>query len=169
MEKTEILAALKSEREKFMDTIDGLSAEAMREPGVVGKWSVKDIVSHISQWEAEMVRLLFEASQGQKPTTIHFSEKETDIVNSEWQQEAASRPLERVMADFQAVRKQTIRRVEGLSQQDLSDPNRYPWLRGQPLENWIAGDSFDHEAEHAAQIREWRSKRSNESSEKPEE
>lgn len=158
MEKSKILSALKEEREKFMKTIDGLTDEDMQQPGAAGSWSVKDVISHLNQWEAEMVRLLFEIRQGQKPSSAHFSGRETDQLNSEWQQEAASRPLDRVLADFQAVRKQTIRRTQEFSQQDLSDPNRFPWLRGQPLEDWIAGDSFEHEAEHAAQISEWRSK-----------
>ena len=56
-------------------------------------------------------------------------------------------------------RKQTGRRVEAFNDKDLEDPKRYPWLKERPLWQWIAGDSFEHEAEHAAQVRQWRAAR----------
>ena len=90
------------------------------------------------------------------PGSAHFSGKSVDELNAAWYVEFQSRPLEPVQADFQAVRRQTERRVEAFSDKDLNDPGRYPWLKGHPLWEWVAGDSFEHEAEHAAQIRTWR-------------
>jgi hypothetical protein len=66
------------------------------------------------------------------------------------------RSLERIMADFQSVRNQTIRRVEVFSDRDLNEAKRYDWLDGGPLWEWIARDSFQHEAEHLEQITAWR-------------
>ena len=40
----------------------------MIQPGVVGQWSLKDILVHLTLWEAELVTLLFQARQGQKPS-----------------------------------------------------------------------------------------------------
>ena len=159
MKKDEILSELEDKREQFLDTIDGLSDQALQEPGVVGDWSVKDVMSHISAWEAELVKLLWQAKQGQKPTSVHFSDKSVDELNALWYQETHSRPLDRVLADFSAVRRQTNRRVEAFSESELNDDKRFPWLRGHPLWKWVASDSFEHEEEHAAQIREWRDTR----------
>ena len=159
MTQDEILDALEDEREKFMDAIEGLSQEAMQEPGVIADWSVKDILFHLSMWEAELVKLLWQAVQGMKPTTAQFGPKKVNEFNAAWQAQAQTRPLELVMDDFVAVRKQTARRVRSFADQDLDDPERYSWLKGQPLWKWIAEDSFIHEAEHAAQIREWRLRR----------
>lgn len=159
MTKDEILDALEDEREKFLDAIDGLSEEAMLEPGVVGEWSIKDILCHLSMWEAEMVKILWQTAQDEKPATAHFTQTNVDITNAAWQQNAQDRPLERVLADFQAVRKQTARRVEAFEDEELEDPQRAPWQKGVPLWQWIASDSFEHEAEHAAQISAWRAQR----------
>jgi hypothetical protein len=159
MTKDEILDALEDERENLLDAIEGLSDEEMLEAGVVGDWSIKDILAHLSAWEAELVKLLWQARHGERPSGIYTSGVPVDEVNKVWSQAAQSRPLERVIDDFISVRKQTIRRVEPFSDADLSDPQRYPWLEGNPLWEWIENDSFGHEAEHAAQIREWRAKR----------
>jgi hypothetical protein len=159
MTKDELLDVLEDERENLLEAIDGLSDEDLSEPSLDGSRSVKDILIHISAWEAELIKLLWQAKQGQQPTTIHFSQVDVDAANQAWFEAYHDRPLERVLGDFAAVRKQTTKRVESLSEDDLTNPQRFPWLNGRPLAEWIAGDSFEHDAEHAAQIKAWRAKR----------
>ncbi len=161
MNKEEILDALEDEREKFLDAIEGLSEAQMQEAGVCDDWCVKDILFHLSMWEAELVKLLWQAARGQRPTTAHFSGTPTpvDQINAAWLEKGRQRSLDQVMEDFQSVRKQTSRRVSAFSDKMLSDAQRFDWLQGRPLWEWVAGDSFEHEAEHADQIREWRARR----------
>jgi hypothetical protein len=156
MDKEEIIHALEEGREEFLDSIKGLSDEEMVEESVFDDWTVKDILAHLTMWEAELVKLLWQARQGQKPTSVHFSKATMDEQNAKWHRQNRERPLERVLDDFHGARLQTVRRVEALSDRDLTDPERYPWLEGTPLWKWIASDSFEHEAEHLAQLREWR-------------
>jgi hypothetical protein len=158
MTKDELIEALEDEREKMLDAIDGLSDEELQRPGANGEWSVKDILIHLSAWEAEMVKLLWQAKQGQKPTSAHFNTPDVDARNQEWFEAYRGRELDRVLADFAALRQQTVRRVEAFSEADLNDVQHFSWLGGRPLWEWVAGDSFEHEAEHAAQIREWRAR-----------
>jgi hypothetical protein len=94
MNKDEISDALEDERENFLEAIDGLSAEQLQTSGVVGEWSVKDIMIHLSAWEAELVKLLWQARQGQKPTTLHFSQIDTDAINQQWFENYRSRSME---------------------------------------------------------------------------
>jgi hypothetical protein len=156
MTNDEILDALEDERENFLEAIDGLSEEQLEEQGVVGDWSVKDIMFHLTLWEAELVKLLWQAAQGAQPTTAHFSKTPVDEINTAWSGQSQSRTLEQVIDDFAGVRKQTSRRLAAFNDKELNDPQRYSWLKGHPLWVWIAEDSFKHEAEHTAQIRQWR-------------
>jgi hypothetical protein len=160
MIKDEILDALEDERENFLEAIDGLTDEELEEPSLDGGWSAKDIMIHISAWEAELIKLLWQVKQGQKPSTMHFTQVDVDATNQEWFEAYHNRPMERVLDDFAAVRKQTTKRVDGFSEQELTDPKRYTWLNGRPLAAWVAGDSFEHDAEHAVQIKTWRAQRS---------
>jgi hypothetical protein len=165
MNQNELLKALENEREKFLDLIDDLSEDELQEPGVTGDWSIKDILSHLTHWEAELVKLLWQARRGQEPSALILrglageDEEEVDQTNARWHAELSGRPLESVLEDFHAVRTQTIRRVEAFKEAELADPNRYRWLDGKPLWEWIEGDSFGHEAEHAMEIRAWLEKR----------
>lgn len=156
MNKKELLVALEEQREAFMDVIENLSEEQLTTPGVAGKWSVKDILSHISRWEAELVTSLWQISQGQKPGTVLFNMKGTvDDVNRAWYEQTAGRELTRVLDDFHAVRNQTILRLEDFSDNDLTNPKRYPYMEGTPLWQYIENNSFGHEAEHLPDIQGW--------------
>jgi hypothetical protein len=159
MTKNEILTRLAESRERFLGVISNLSEEEMTRPGVVGEWSVKDILVHLTRWEAELVKLLWQAAQGVRPTTAHFSNIEVDETNQRWFEESRSRSLALALQDFHGVRKQTIRRVKDLPEKSLSDPGFFPWLNGHPLWEWIAGDSFEHESEHAEDVLRWRENR----------
>jgi hypothetical protein len=158
MGKEKLLSALTTGRADFLKTIQGLSDQEMQSPGVVEQWSVKDILAHLTRWEAEIIKLLWQAKQGIRPDTAHFSQTSVDDLNERWYKESQTRSLKIVMDDFLGVRKQTVRRVEEISQSVLIDPQQYAWLNGKPLWEWIAGDSFEHEAEHGEQIRAWQSR-----------
>jgi hypothetical protein len=165
MNQDEILDALEDERENFLEAIDGLSEEALLEPGVVGDWSIKDILFHICMWETELVKLLWQAAQGLPPSSVFFTGDSVDDINAAWTAEGQARTYDQVWDDFQGVRKQTIRRLSAFSNKDLNDPERYTWLKDNPMIKdhplwfWIAESSFGHEKEHAAQIKEWRLKK----------
>ena len=137
MTKDEILDALEDGRERFLDDIAGLSENTLIEPGVIGDWSVKDILAHISAWEAELVKLLWQVSQERIPASLLVEDVSVDDLNAAWQAETHKRPLERVLGDFAGVRKQTSRRVEAFSDADFNDAGRFAWLKGEPLDDII--------------------------------
>jgi hypothetical protein len=159
MDKAELLDTLDNSREQFLESVEGLDDDEMQAPGVAGDWSVKDILVHLSMWEAELVRMLWQVKQNEKPTTVQFTNTDLDATNAAWYQKNRSRPLERALEDFHAVRNQTMHRLEAFIDRDLTDPNRFTWLKGKPLFEWIAADTYEHENEHASQIRAWRQAR----------
>lgn len=158
MIKSEIITALIESRKKLLKLIEEIPVKQMEAPGVIDNWSVKDILVHLTRWEAELVKLLWQVEQGSTPTTAHFDPDSVDEINERWFKASKARQLQIVMQDFLGVRDQTIRRVESLSNDILNDSRSFPWLDGQPLWQWIAEDSFEHEAEHEAQIRAWHEK-----------
>ncbi len=159
MKKTEIIQRLKDSREAFLAAIDGLTDEAMVEPGVVGEWSVRDLLVHLTLWEAGLVTTLYYVKLGRKPPAGSVTSETMDQKNARWYAENKDRPLERARADFVAVRQQTLRRVRALTQAEFDRAEKLAWLEGAPLEKWIASDTYEHEAEHILQIREWRTRR----------
>jgi hypothetical protein len=159
MTKDEIITALDDTRREFLAAIAGLSDEQLQEPGVNGDWTVKDIMHHISLWEAETVTLLFQTASGQTPSTVHFTQQHFDQTNAAWYAQGQSRLLQDIRQDFEGVRRQTRRRLDDFSEEELNNPQRASWQRDHPLWEWIGSDSFQHEPEHTAQILAWRKAR----------
>lgn len=155
MKKSDFLSAVKKGHADFLKSFEGLSHDALVEPGAVGKWSVKDVISHVSMWKAEAIRLLYFAQQDEVPPRPYRS-KDIDHINEEWYQAASSRTVEQVMADYHGVSKQLLKRLEALPEKHWDRPESYPWLQGETIQKIVADNSFDHEDEHAAEIKDWR-------------
>jgi uncharacterized protein (TIGR03083 family) len=157
MTKQEILASLEASRAALLDAIDGLTPDELLAPKAVGEWSVRDVLQHISLWEAELIRLMLHLERGRKPVGDGFvPNPDFDSINARWHEQTKERPLERVLEDLHAVRRQTLRWVSELSDDDLTRVRPEAWLHRQPLSGWIAEYSHEHEAEHTQAIRAWR-------------
>jgi hypothetical protein len=160
MTKLEILDALQASRAKLLNAIEGLDPIEMQKPGIVGKWSVRDILAHITRWEAELVRLLFQLKQGQKPDFFSVPEQDIDKINERFYEQSIGRSLDLIFSDLQSVRKQTVRRLSDFSDQEISEAGFYPDLKGNALFGYISSNTLEHEAEHTEQILEWRNRQS---------
>ena len=51
----------------FSDSYAGLSEADLVTPGVVGDWSVKDILAHVTTWEEEALKYLPVIADGGRP------------------------------------------------------------------------------------------------------
>ena len=156
MNRDEILTALKDSRAKMEAALAGLTETQLVEPGALGEWSVKDLLSHLTAWEAEVVTRLAKLKAGKKIQSIVPADSDIDSLNAKWYKENKGRDLDRVLADFRGVREQMIRQVESMTDKQLTQP--LPWAQANSITDLIAWNSYDHEPEHAAQIQEWRKK-----------
>ena len=152
--KAELLSAIHVERQKLEEMLARLDQAQMTEPGVEGEWSVKDILAHLVTWEGRMVRWLGEAQRGQVP---HVPATWDDIhqLNAQSYQEQQDRPLENVLSDFQRSYHEALTTVEAFPEEDLVDPDRFEWRKGQPLWVMVAANTFWHYKEHAESIQAW--------------
>jgi uncharacterized protein (TIGR03083 family) len=157
MTKRELLEAIQKGRAEFEAMLAGLSPAQMTTPGVMGEWSVKDILGHLAMWESRLVTTLYAIERGATPKMFH-TQAEVDKANAESYAEQRDRPLDRVLSDFHAVHAQLLKRLETVTDRDLTDPQRFKWMEGELLEKLVASDTFDHYAEHRPMIEAWRSR-----------
>ena len=53
MDKQQLLKKLEKAWAAIKESYAGLSDSQLTEPGVMGNWSVKDILAHVTTWEEE--------------------------------------------------------------------------------------------------------------------
>ena len=153
MKRDEMLEELDRTREELLVTIEALPDEALRQPGVMGDYSVADLLAHMVAWESEMVTGLLRIDQGKTPARLIAAFDDIDGYNARRYQENKDRDLDRIFEDLQGVRIQLEEWLAEFSDNDLNDPQRYSWSKGLPLWHIIAENSFRHESEHLPQIK----------------
>ena len=157
MTKRELLEAIHKGRAEFEAVLADLTPEQMTARGAGGGWSVKDTLGHVAVWESRLVTILYAIERGVTPKAIRAAE--VDKFNAESLAEQRDRPLERVLSDFHAVHAQLLKRLEAVPERDLFDPRRFEWMEGEPLVRMVAGDTFEHYAEHRPAIEILRSEK----------
>jgi hypothetical protein len=153
--KEEILEQMREARGVMLAAIEGLAPDAMLRPGVVGLWSVKDILAHINAWESELITALSQLDKSNRvPEIVQIDD--IDEWNDQVYRTSVRRSLDVVMEDFNGVHKHLLNAVEALDNRTLEDVRKFPWMEGEPLWYLIAENGYWHEQDHAEHVRKWR-------------
>jgi Protein of unknown function (DUF1706) len=152
--KADLLNELSSARSELVEALSGLTPEQMLITGVVGLWSVKDVLAHLAAWESEVVTALNQAQNKRIPALLSI--EDIDEWNDEQYRVNIRRPLAVISSDFEGVHKMLRRMIEDLDEGWLLDNRRFAWMEGEPLWFLIEENVVLHEQEHAAEIRHWR-------------
>lgn len=146
MNKVEhILDQLDRTRERLLVAVEPLSDEALLEPGAVGRFSVADLLVHLTAWETELVTGLLRLNQGGKPGSLLAALARPDAHTQQWYEAHQGRDLDRIFDDLRRVRVQLEGWLEEFSDRDLTDPQRYRWFRGKSLAQVIEETTFGKE------------------------
>ena len=157
MDRTEFLDALKNSRAEWDALLEQISPEHMTEPGVDGDWTLKDVIAHITWFEREMVGVI----QARALVGSDLWDLPQDERNAAILEQNRHRPLGEVLAEARRVYPQLVKAIQSLDDQDLHDPARFTSMPADWVP-WkiIAGNSFEHYAAHAADVRGWLNSRS---------
>lgn len=163
MDKAQLLAEMNSGYTALETVLAPLDQQQMTTPGVTGDWSIKDILAHLAVWQNYLVIRLQAAARNEVPAIQGILSDEDggsaiDRLNAGFYEENKSRPLDDVMADFRKTYRQIEDGVQALKGEDLFEPKRFAWLKGNALWELVAGDTYEHYQEHIASIQGWLNK-----------
>lgn len=152
----ELLVLIRQERAKLETLLESLSDEQFLIPGVTGKWSVKDTLTHITAWEQRYIHLLEDLLAGKTPKRIE-SPAEVDAENARIFQGNKDKPLSQVRQEFADSYVQALALAENTSEEALYTPNYVPF-GDYPLWVLVAANTCWHYQEHSAEIKAWLAK-----------
>lgn len=152
--KADVLEQLYAERRRLELLISRLNDAQLQESGVMSAWSIKDIMAHVSFWEDRGSQILDAALHNRKPE-IFDQPFDLDALNAAAYAQYKDRPLTEVRTRFYESFRQYATLVESLSEDQLSNPNRYDWAEDTPMWQYVESDGTHHYREHADQIEAW--------------
>jgi hypothetical protein len=81
-ERRRLLGEFELERNQLIRNIETCRIRDIDRP-FIGEWSLKDIVGHVSSWEAEVVAAVRELREGKRPTLLDFKDEALDKWNED--------------------------------------------------------------------------------------
>jgi hypothetical protein len=159
MSKSKLLAAIHAGHDTFKSLLAEFTEEQLLQPGVVGEWSIKDILAHIVVHEERMIQWVTEMLLGHPPETSQpygMPEDELTIVNQIIYQENRDRCLSNVLSALEDAHVHSLAMVAGAREGDLTGGGCFKLKDGEPVWEAIAANTFWHYEEHGRDISKWR-------------
>lgn len=165
--KTELRNEIERAHQDLVRVLASMGDEEKVAPLLQDGWSVKDSLAHLVAWEKMTMDWLARSLQGEDvkrfiPGYIYETPAEQEPVmqalNTHLFEQNRSRALDEVMRDFRAAHRAILDFVSKMDERDIFDPNRFAWRQGSPAFDLIAGNTFEHYAEHQGWILEWRAR-----------
>ncbi|HUS14404.1 MAG TPA: ClbS/DfsB family four-helix bundle protein [Chloroflexia bacterium] len=157
--KAELLARMHAGRAEWDALLGQVPEERLTEPALADGWSLKDLIAHVSayeQWTADQLRA---AGRGEREMVIRPQDPPADepydmnANNARIYAANRDRPLAEVLAESPLAFQALVDAIEALPEDLLTGPDRVAWTRGGSLLDIVPEQSYDHYAQHAADVR----------------
>ena len=149
---SQFINTLQQERAKWNTMIDSIDREDMLSLGVVGEWSLKDLIAHITWFERQMVELV----QAHALVGSELWNLPTDERNAAIYADVRGQSLEQVLAESTQVHQQLLELLPTLSDEDLTNAGNFPHMPPD-WQPWliIAQNTYEHYQQHMPDIQNW--------------
>ena len=143
-----MLAQLDAAWIDFQASYAGLSDAELLVPGVTGAWSVRDLIAHVTWWDAEAISHLPLVLEGGRPPRYSVTYGGIDAFNALMTERKAGLTLDEVRTEFVATHERLVAYILSLEPEEiLAEPRFRKRLRLY---------TFAHYPIHAEDIRRWR-------------
>jgi hypothetical protein len=159
--KQHILAALRELFNQWEELLAGMNEEQITTPLLPSPLSSKDVIAHLMAWQQRSIARLESALLNRDPEFPKWlsgvdpdAEGNTDQINAWLYESYRDQPWSQVHQNWREGFQRFLETAEGVSERDLLDAGRYPWLKGYPLSLFLLA-SYDHHQEHLENLLTW--------------
>ncbi len=154
--KAAVTARLEQERARLEELVASLPTGEMAEPGVVGDWSVKDVLAHLADWEAHMLVWLEAARAGQAVAGPEpgLSWRQIKAFNRRLYERHREETLAAVRTSFREAHERFMTMVAAMPEEEMLARGRYALTAGDALYDWLL-QYAQHDAWGTKRIGDW--------------
>jgi len=156
--KDHILAALREQFDSWEELLTSLSEEEITAPHFDYDWSIKDVIAHLWAWQQISIARLEGGLQDREPEFPKWIveshedwEENADQVNALTFETNHEKPWSEILQNWKTEFLRFLELGNEISERDLLDGDRYPWLKGYSLA-FILVASYDHHQEHLEKL-----------------
>lgn len=135
----------------FKASYAGLTDAQLLEPGVTGKWSVRDIIAHVTWWDEEALKHLPGILDGRTPPRYSTTYGGIDAFNAMMTERKAALSLADVFREQDETHRRLIALIERTPEEQFETDTRF--------RHRLRLDTYGHYPKHTAAIARWREQR----------
>lgn len=151
MTTEQVLRKLDAAWRDFEDSYDGLSEAELLIPGVTGRWSVRDIIAHVTWWEEESLEHLPVIREGGRTPRYSTKYGGIDAFNALMTERRRGLSLAEVLRQHDAVHARLVTYVSAAPEELFARETRF--------RKRLKWDTYGHYPIHARAVRAWRERR----------
>ncbi|MCD4686826.1 MAG: ClbS/DfsB family four-helix bundle protein [Anaerolineae bacterium] len=153
--KTQLLAQTRDTYDALQAELDKLSPAQMDDTGIVGDWSVKDVLAHLTTWLEMCLDWYQTGKGGDTPVTPseHYTWREIPALNQHIYEMHHARPLDDVIREFHAAHEHMLVAIAQMTDKELFTPKVYAWTKSTTLGSYITSATCSHYAWARKEIR----------------
>lgn len=156
--KDEILRRIDADEAAWNDLVAQVPSARMDEPGPMGDWSFRDLVSHLLAWRNRTASRLQAAAAGapRPPAPWPAGMNEDDPINAWFRDQDAGRSAEDLLADYTGSFGRIRDAVAALSADAFVGEGGTPgYYRWRDTAGEVESDFSGHLGDHADDVRAW--------------
>jgi hypothetical protein len=147
MDKQQLLKQLEKAWTAIKESYAGLPDAQMMEPGVMGNWSVKDTLAHVTTWEEEALKYLPLILTGGRPPRYSQSGG-INAFNAQMREQKRDLTLSEVLRQLDETHRRLIDYIQSVPEEQFTRETRF--------RHRLRLDTYSHYPEHVKAIQEWR-------------
>jgi hypothetical protein len=159
--KEHILAALREQFNRWEELLASLNEEQITAPHFDYDWSIKDVIAHLWAWQQISIARMEGGLHNREPEFPNWIveshedwEGNADQTNAVTFERHHNKPWSQIYLNWKNGFLGFLEFGNEISEINLLDTGRYPWLKGYSLA-FILVASYDHHHEHFEKLIAW--------------
>lgn len=159
--KQHILAGLHDQIDLWETLLAGLNENQMHTPLAPSPWLIKDTLAHLFAWQQRSIARVEAAVNDREPNFPQWlanvdpeAEDVTDQINAWIYETYRDQPWPQVHQAWREGYERLIQLAGQISEKDMFDFGRYPWLNGFAIVGILIA-TYDHHQEHYEKLNTW--------------
>ena len=155
--KAQMLERIQTERRRLEKNLTSLPEAVLVEKGVLGDWSIKDIMAHLVDWEQRFLGWYQAGLRGEIPQTPApgLTWEDLDQLNQDIYNRNRNRPPESIMAEFDSSYEQVMQTICAIPEEEIFHPGVFAWTGNSNLATFILANTANHYRWAKTHIRKW--------------
>ena len=144
--KNQIIEAAQKERVALEQLLAEMTPEQMAQPNLIGEWAVKDVLSHLFEWEGMVINWYEAGVKGKTPAvpSEKYNWGQLPQLNHAIFLKHRDKSLTEIQKSFKASYKKIMKTIQSIPEKELFTRRHYNWTNNNLLAAYFVSATSSH-------------------------